>query len=167
MERVLLVYEGDTVEKYDLLIKHIVATYEEKGFTVEEISIENGTRTGLYAQKISKSNAKYVCVLDLAGFQIPTLTGNNLYTITTAKQLHILINEAVLSLYGQDDFALNLFLFVPGKLDKWTKKYPHIPNIEEYEKLERDASDRILLFEKNKQLIEYMIDYVIKETEGI
>ena len=161
MRKAIIVYE-EAIENSAKVISGML----KKRFILEGLCIKDGGSKKEYSEKLLKCKAGYICTLDMAGFQLDTLLGEPTYDILTAKQMHIIINEDILSLYGENDFALNLFLYIPDDVEKWRKRYPHIPNMESYKRFEADENGNILNSEINEAILNLIVDRTIQEAEG-
>lgn len=161
MREMLIVYEEAIENNYK-----VISGMLEKRFILEELCIKDGGSRKEYSEKLLKCKADYICTLDMAGFQLDTLLGAPTYDILTAKQMHIIINEDILPLYGENDFALNLYIYIPDDVKKWGKRYPHIPNMEAYKRFEADENGNILNSEINKTILEFIVNRTIEEVEG-
>lgn len=161
MHKMIIVYEEATKNSYKVISKML-----EKRFSLESLCIKDEGAGKEYFEKLLKYKTDYICTLDMAGFQLDTLLGVPAYDILTAKQIHIIINEDILPFYGENDFALNLFLYVPDDIEKWRKKYPHIPNMEAYERFEAAENGEIFNSKFNESILNLIIDRTIREVEG-
>lgn len=161
MRKAIIIYEEAIENSY-----RVISGMLEKKFILESLCIKDGGSKKEYSKKLLKCRADYICTLDMAGFQLDTLLGEPTYDILTAKQMHIIINEDILLLYGEHDFALNLFLYVPDNVEKWRGKYPHIPNIEAYKRFETDENGNILNSEMNESILNFIVERTIQEAEG-
>lgn len=161
MRKMFIVYEEAVENSYK-----VISGMLGKRFTLEGLCIKDGGSRKEYSEKMLGCKADYICTLDMAGFQIDTLLGEPIYDILMAKQMHIIINEDILPLYGGNNFALNLFLYIPDDVEKWRNRYPHIPNMEAYKRFEVDENGNILNCEINEAILNLIADRTIQEAEG-
>ncbi len=159
MRRLMTVYDEAVEYKYGSVLDVL-----RKRFDVEVLCIKPSISTDEYNSRFSECCEDYVCSLDMAGFQMNTLLDYPSYDVMMEKQMHIIINETVFPQYAEDDFALNLFLYVPEDAEKWRNKYPHIPNIDAYERLEQDAEGNVLASEFNERVLNTVIDRFLREA---
>lgn len=164
MRKVMLVYENVKQEKYAKLLKQIELVFQDLDMEVTYLCFEYG-RPELHFSALLSKEIDYICTLDMAGFAVDTLLDTPAYNMITAKQIHIVVDEAVMSLYGKFDMALNLFLFLPGETAKWQEQYPHIPGINTYSQFEADAHGVPVESEYNMTVLRGMIVKVIEETD--
>ena len=85
--------------------------------------------------------ADYICTLDMAGFDITTMTETYYYNICMAKQMHIIVHEKEWKKYENGEFALNMYFFFPGEQDKLRKRYEQILDLYGYETFDGTQSD--------------------------
>ena len=162
MRKTVIVYEEN--DKYERLLKLIDKNFTDRGFHTDILCIKEGGPGNEYASWLKKSEADFICTLDLAGFQLNTLLDTPMYNILKAKQMHVLINEDVFPLYAEKEFALNLFLFVPEDAEKWRLKYPHILNMEAYASLEIDEDGFVIDSEFNRNAINQLVDRLMWDS---
>lgn len=165
MDKALIVYEENAENSCEQMIRMIEEAFSDRQIKADRICIKENSARNDYLTGLTESMADYICTLDMAGFQLDTLLNMPVYNIIEAKQLHIVINEEVLPVYANNQFALNLFLFVPDDAEKWRKKYQHIPYIESYERLETDERGRISKSPKNGEILETLIKRLICESQ--
>mgnify|MGYP001098343461 CR=1 FL=1 len=161
MRKMMVVYNAEIEHKYESIFEVL-----KKRFDVERLCIEDGTSLDEYNSRLSGSGADYISSLDMAGFQLNTLLDYPAYNIMREKQMHIIIDEAVFPQYAEADFAVHLFLYVPESAEKWRCRYPHIPNIDDYVRLEEDEEGTVLASGFNETALNAMIDRFLEEVEG-
>lgn len=151
MEKVLIVCEESIPELYLDLISIMKEYFESCGWQAEIFYIETGMSESACQRKFSEADWKYICTLDMAGFQLGTVLGVPRYNIMYAKQIHIVINEETFMLWRQEEFALNLYLFMPDTMRNRFTDHDNlsIPNLFFYKPFEsgecRDSNREELL----------------------
>ena len=160
MHRMLVVYNAKEEYKYRNILEIL-----DKRFVTAKIRIRDGGFPNEYNEMFSKSSSEYICTLDMAGFQLNTLLDYPAYDVMPEKQMHIIIDEDIIPLYAEEDFGLHLFLYVPDDAQKWRSRYPHIPNIDSYKRLEADEIGVILDSDFNAEILHRLIDKFLNEVE--
>lgn len=143
--KALIVCEEFIPESYLGLMGIMKEYFEQYGLTVEIFCIESDLDTAVCQKKFSETDLKYICTLDMAGFQIGTVLGGPRYNMVHAKQIHIVINEESFTRYREEEFALNLFMYMPDTMHNDFKDLEYIPNLYFYIPFaleENSASDR-------------------------
>lgn len=165
MRKAVLAYEEAKREKYDNLLKLIERIFQEAEIEVKPLCFESGKTESQYFDVLLAKDIDYICILDMVGFSVDTLMEVPAYNIVTAKQIHIVVDENVMSLYGHHAMALNLFLFLPGDMEKWQDKYLHIPCLNAYSPLETDVQGTPVESEHNRTVLHGIVHKVLEETE--
>lgn len=86
-------------------------------------------------------NVDFICTLDMAGFDITTMTETFYYNICIAKQMHIIVHEKEWKKYESGEFALNMYFFFPGEQEKLRKRYEQILDLYGYEAFDGSEAD--------------------------
>ena len=158
MKKAMIVCDKKKQGKYKFILNALEQIFKEKSFEVKSIFFgELNEQNHISFTEIKEYNADYICTLDMAGFQMNTLLECSRYNLLYAKQIHIVVGEQCFVEYAEGQFALNLFVFLPNSAIEWKKRYPHIPNIVAYDKLD--------LKKVNKETLNSIVEYVISETE--
>lgn len=164
MSKVLIVYEEEVERSYKRLREQLSALWLERGLATEEVCIVNGGNPKEYNDKILAADVKYICTFDMSGFQLGTLLEQPAYNICVAKQMHIILREEYFRLYADNDFALNLFFYVPGSAAYWKKKYPHVLHFSGYEDFNLNSKNETQN-RKDKKTLEGIVEEFLKEVE--
>ena len=162
MSKIMIVYEEGIPKTYFILINTIEEYFTKKGMTVEKFCIENEMGPEKYWSKYADPEWAYICTLDMAGFQISTILGEPRYNIMSAKQIHIVINEDIFSLYRHMEFALNLYLFMPDTMRGSCLEDLFIPNLSYYKPFESKKYSK-----KDRRELIRLLDTVRKECETL
>ncbi len=158
MKKVMIVCDKAKQREYESVLKMLAEIFKEKGFQVKTIIFgESGKPDHVYFAEMQEYDGDYICSLDMAGFQMNTLLECTGYNLLYGKQMHIVIDEQCFVKHAEGKFAISLYFFLPGSIGKWQKRYPHIPNIVSYEKLDPKAV--------NREVLNSMADYLIEESE--
>lgn len=145
MEKVLIVCEEFIPESYLGLMGIVKEYFEGCGLAAEIFCIEADMDPSVCQKKFSEAGLKYICTLDMAGFQIDTTLGGPRYNIVHAKQIHIVINEESFIRYREEDFALNLFMYMPDTMRNDFETRVNMFNMNFYQSFElkkNSVSDR-------------------------
>ncbi len=164
MSKVVIVYEEEVEESYKELRKQLASVWLERGLSVEEVCILDGGNSKGYNDKIQATDVKYICTLDMAGFQLGTLLEQPAYNICVAKQMHIILREEYFGLYAGNEFALNLFFYVPGSAAYWKKKYPHVLHFSSYEDFVVNCKNETQRM-RNEKALKGIVEEFLKEVE--
>lgn len=162
MNKVMVVYEKGIPETYHILMNIIREYFEQAGLTVSLFCMEDGMKQDSYQKMFADAGWKYICTLDMAGFQIGTILGGPGYNIMYAKQIHIVINEESFASYSDIEFALNLYLFLPDTMRGSLPEKVYIPNLSFYEPftIKRDSAS-------DKEKLLRILESVRKECETL
>ncbi|MBQ8116572.1 MAG: hypothetical protein IJ147_00685 [Lachnospiraceae bacterium] len=149
----------DAQRKEDPMTKQMVRLLEE-AFAVRQyqttlVCLEADGSNRQMNALMEEQKPEILCSLDMAGFEASTLTETFYYNICTAKQMHIVLHEKKWRDYQSGEFALNLYLFLPGETVKWQRAFPDIPNLYGYEAF--DGS------EKDRQTLDHMIQIFLQD----
>ncbi|MCM1543000.1 MAG: hypothetical protein NC121_17310 [Blautia sp.] len=129
MEKVLIICEGVIPESYLELLSVMKEYFESCGWPTEIFCIEAGMDESACKRKLLDTGWKYICTLDMAGFQMDTVLGGPSYNIIHAKQIHIVINEESFMPYRHEEFALNLYMFMPDTMQGCFAERYYRPNL--------------------------------------
>ena len=168
MSEAILVYEEEKMSLYVNLLKMIETIFEEREIRTKQICFGREQSEQQLVSQLVDKDVKYICTLDMAGFQIDTVLDIPAYNVIKAKQIHIIIEKDVMCIYGNQDMALNLYLFLPDEIESDKERYsPHIPNLNIYSSFEMNENKIPAASECNRLILEGMINKVIQEAEGI
>lgn len=162
MNKVMVVYEKRMPETYHILMDIIREYFEQAGLPVSLFCMEDGMGQDRYQEMFADAEWKYICTLDMAGFQIGTILGGPRYNIMHAKQIHIVINEESFVRYSDIEFALNLYLFLPDSMRGSLPEKVYIPNLSFYEPftIKRNSAN-------DKEKLLRILESVRKECETL
>ena len=162
MDKVIVVYEEGMPETYHRLIDIIREYFEQAGLAVSLFCMEDGMEQGSCQETFSDAEWKYICTLDMAGFQISTVLGGPRYNLMPAKQIHVVISEESFARYPDTEFALNLYLFLPDTMRGSLSEKVYIPNLSYYEPftMKRDSAS-------DKEKLLRILETVRKECETL
>lgn len=149
MDKVLIIYEE--IQEKDL--DNLRRAWKDYQVEIIEQHIDGDKRAQDYVSVWDEEKPDFMCSFDMAGFQLETLAGGASYNLYPIIQLHIVKEADFMLLYGKEDFALNLNLFLPRNGTEWEEKYEHIPNLYTYEPLKGDETD----YEKIKEMVSFVV----------
>lgn len=164
MSKVVIVYEEEVEESYKELRGQLATLWQERNLNIEEVCIVNGGSPKEYNDKLMAKDVKYICTLDMSGFQLGTLLEQPAYNICVAKQMHIILREEYFGLYADNEFALNLFFYVPGSAAYWKKKYPHVLHFSSYEDFILNCKNEAQRL-RNEKALKGIVEEFLKEVE--
>lgn len=166
MGKVLLVYGEEFEKPYRKLRAMLRKVFREKRLDMEELCMRAGVSSQDYTNHFGRGDITYLCSLNMAGFQIDTYLDAPAYVTLTAKQMHIVIEEALFELYAKKEIALNMFLYLPGKAEKWQRKYPHIPNLSTYPRLAVNSRGEPVNTPCNENAVRGILEDFLREVKG-
>lgn len=164
MDKVLIVYEES--DKLTTAVEMVEEEFQNKKYETEAYFLKDEEGRRIVRDILRKNDISYVCTFNMAGFEIGTIAGSVAYNVSTAKQMHIIVDEDVIERYAEGEFALNLFFFVADEAKKWQQQYPNILNVEEYSPFEMDNNGEVKNSESNRREVSRMIDRLIEEAVG-
>ena len=151
--KVMIAYE----QYHDRVIGAITKTEILKEAKIQMLPICDGSKPYEYMDEYDDFDPDYLITLDMAGFQLNSLTNSFFYNLRRAKQMHLVLDERFLPLYDKGQFALNMYLFLPECEINWKERYPDIINLFTYRRFDNNE-------EEIRKKIESMIDYVISDS---
>lgn len=166
MQKILLVYEEMEKDNYADVCIMLEEILNELGMQTERLCIVMGEPTQKYVEKMQSREFDYICSLDMAGFQISTLLDIPAYNIIPAKQIHIVVDERIMSLCEKMEMALNLYLYIPKHMKHGKLNLSHLPNLKKYETLEKNQKGRPIKSAVNRDILKEIINEVIADVEG-
>lgn len=131
MKKVLLVFNENDFQVYGGLMNEIIHHKAWGECTFEKVVMEKGKEK---QTNILASDPEAIVSINMAGFEYRTLLENYLYNILPVKQLHVIIDEAIWNKYKEEDFAINLFLYIAKDKINGLLKEAENPNIKYYSK---------------------------------
>lgn len=147
MKTAAIVLDGRT--KGNAMLRHIAELlekqYAQRQYKTVVCNLEQGTENLQLNALVEEQKPDVLCSLDMAGFSAETLTETFYYNICTAKQMHIVLHENAWKIYQAGEFALNLYLFLPGETSKRRKAFPDVPNLYGYEAFDGSGKDQTTL----------------------
>lgn len=161
MGKVLVVVEETVKSSCKSVLGSIREYFENASYEVEEFCALDSMNPEECRVKLMQTKCEYICTLDLACFFLTTLLDSPIYNILSAKQIHIVIDAEKLKMFKRDDFALNLFVFMPDEGKQWEEEYTNIPNLFTYPPFDLQVDEG----GKNKETVCRILDTVRKECE--
>lgn len=161
MGKVLVVVEEAVKSSHKSVLSFIREYFESASYDVEEFCALDSMNPEECRIKLMQTKCEYICTLDLACFFLTTLLDFPVYNILSAKQIHIVIDTEKLKIFKKDDFALNLFVFMPDEGKRWEEEYVNIPNLFTYPSFDLRTEEN----GKNKEAVWRILDTVRKECE--
>lgn len=162
MSKALIVFDKKTRTGYQPVVELIREYFRDLAYEVDELCVDSNTSQEECRLALTEARNDYICTLDLACFQMPTLLETSLYNILPAKQIHIVIDTKKLLAYKGEDFALNLFVCVPDAGRQWEEEFPNIPNLIRYQpfELQKEQGREMI-----RQTVWKILDEVKRECE--
>lgn len=163
MKKALIVYREEQID----IISYLLIETENQllRFDIQpERVIFSHKEMNRIASDLQRIGADVLISIGMAGFEMSTLLDSFLYNILPAKQLHLLIDEQELHTFTDRQFALNLFVAIPGQDEMKTliKSTTQIPNLIVHPKYEK-KHNVILPTYLNQQIISEIFLQFIKE----